>query len=145
VTNLKTFLVAIALMAVTGVAASKMVAAAPVSSASVSFSASQVAAGQKVFEQSCAQCHGANLQGVSAPALSGANFKASVASTRPTVGDLFQYITQNMPLGNPASLSHDQYASIMAFVLSKNGFKAGGAPLTFDSASKSDAKIVKGQ
>jgi polar amino acid transport system substrate-binding protein len=79
------------------------------------------------------------------PALSGAMFRASVASTRPTVGALFQFITQNMPLGNPESLSHDQYVSIMAFVLSKNGFKAGGAPLTFEGASKSDAKIVKGQ
>ncbi len=67
------------------------------------------------------------------------------ASTRPTVGALFQYITQNMPMDNPAGLSHDQYVAIMAFILSKNGFKAAGAPLTFEGASKSNTKIVKGK
>ena len=42
-------------------------------------------------------------------------------------------------------LSHDQYVSIMAFILSKNGFKAAGAPLTFAGAYKSNTKTVKGK
>jgi len=143
-TNAKLFLVALALAAFSGVAVSNTKAAAAAASASVTFSAQQTVAGQKAYGQSCAQCHGAALQGGAGPALTGASFQAQTSSTTPTVGALFTYITKNMPLTAPGSLSHDQYVSILAFVLSKNGYKAGGAPLTFQSATSSTAKVIKG-
>jgi polar amino acid transport system substrate-binding protein len=44
-----------------------------------------------------------------------------------------------MPLNAPASLTHDQYVSIMAFILSKNGYHPGSSALTFSGASNSSA------
>jgi polar amino acid transport system substrate-binding protein len=143
VTNSKTILAALALAVFTAVAASKVVAASSdtpaTTTATVTFTAAQVAAGQKQFTQSCVMCHGANLQGISGPALTGSDFAAAMS----TVGTTLTYISENMPLTAPGSLSHDQYTSVLAFLLSKNGFKAGGDPLTFDAALKSDVKIVK--
>jgi mono/diheme cytochrome c family protein len=110
--------------------------------AAVSFTASQASSGEKEFETSCATCHGEHLEGGAGPALSGPNFKTLSTKVKATVGDVFGYMTTNMPMNAPASLSHDQYVNIMAFILSKNGYTAGGTPLTYDQAEKSSAKVV---
>ena len=46
----------------------------PGSGASAPYTPAQVATGKSLFAQKCASCHGAALQGVSAPALTGAAF-----------------------------------------------------------------------
>ncbi len=88
-------------------------------------------------------CHGASLEGGAGPALTGPNFKTLSTKVHASVSDIFTYMTTNMPMNAPASLSHDQYVNVMAFILSKNGYKAGGSPLSFSSATKSKAPIVK--
>ena len=47
-------------------------ASQPASVGSAPYTLQQVAAGAKAYATSCASCHGAQLQGVSAPALTGA-------------------------------------------------------------------------
>jgi mono/diheme cytochrome c family protein len=113
------------------------------SSSSVSFSAAQVSAGSKAFQQNCSTCHGTNLEGGAGPALSGPNFQTLNNKVHAKVGDIFTYMTTNMPLNAPASLTHDQYTTIMAFILSKNGYHPGGSPLTYSSALNSKAPITK--
>jgi mono/diheme cytochrome c family protein len=81
--------------------------------ASAPYTLAQASAGAKVFAQSCASCHGANLQGVSAPALTGASF----AHANLSISQLRTIVTTQMPLGAPGSLSPEQYASVMAFLL----------------------------
>ncbi len=110
---------------------------------SVSFTARQVSAGRANFARSCAQCHGANLQGGAGPALSGPTFKTLSSKVHANVSDVFGYMTSNMPMNAPASLSHDQYVAIMAYILSKNGYKAGNSALTYGGATSSTARIVK--
>jgi mono/diheme cytochrome c family protein len=84
----------------------------------------QAARGAPLFQQSCASCHGAALTGLGeAPALIGAQFIGDFNGL--TVGDLFVRIRTTMPLSNPGSLTRDEYAALLAFVLKSNGYKAG--------------------
>jgi mono/diheme cytochrome c family protein len=80
---------------------------------SAPFTAAQARAGATLYKQQCAACHGANLQGVSAPALTGPGF----ANSHLNLTQVRSIVTTQMPLGAPGSLKPDQYASIMAFLL----------------------------
>lgn len=112
-------------------------------STGISFTSSQATAGHKQFTQSCAQCHGERLEGGAGPALTGPNFETLSKKVGARVGDVFTYMSTNMPLNEPASLSHDQYVKIMAYILSKNGYKPGKTPLTYAKAENSKADIIK--
>jgi mono/diheme cytochrome c family protein len=109
----------------------------------VSFTAAQVSAGASTFAAKCSSCHGTQLEGGAGPALSGPNFKTLSSKVKADVSDIFGYMTTNMPMNAPASLSHTEYVNVMAFILSKNGYHAGGPALTFAGASNSKASIVK--
>lgn len=111
--------------------------------AAVGFTASQSTAGEKQYATSCAMCHGERLEGGAGPALTGPNFKTLSSKVKATVGDIFGYMTTNMPMNAPASLSHDQYVDVMAFILSKNGYRPGTSKLTYAVAERSTAKIVR--
>lgn len=117
--------------------------AATGASSTISFTSSQMTRGEKQFAQSCSTCHGEHLEGGAGPALTGPTFETLSKKVGANVGDIFTYMTTNMPLNEPASLSHDQYVSIMAFILSRNGYKAGGKALTFANAQQSKAPIIK--
>ncbi len=87
------------------------------------------------YEAKCAMCHGANMEGQSGPTLLGPTF----TSHYETVGDLMQFVVQNMPKDNPGTLSHEDYVNILAFILLKNGWPSGNEALTFGTASASKA------
>lgn len=106
------------------------------------FTSSQAAAGGKIYAATCASCHGEQLEGGVGPALSGQNLRTLAKNTKLTVGDLFQFMALQMPLNNPASLKHDQYAALMAYVLKFNGYPAGSHQLTYDEAMKSRVPIT---
>ena len=82
----------------------------------------QVAQGAEVYAQQCANCHGANLQGLSAPALTGPAFGHSHLNG----AQLRTVVTQSMPLTAPGSLTPGDYAAVMAFLLSYDCVQAGG-------------------
>ncbi len=104
------------------------------------YTASQATAGHATFEAHCSMCHGKNLQGISGPALIGQGFAS--AANNYTVAAIFDELSQQMPAGAPGSLSHKDYANIMAFILSKNGYPAGSTALTYAAAGASTAKLV---
>jgi alcohol dehydrogenase (cytochrome c) len=97
-------------------------ASLPKSTGSAPYTTQQVAQGSEVYAQSCALCHGANLQGLSAPALTGAGFGHSHL----TAAQLRGVVTQTMPLTAPGSLKPDDYAAVMAFLLSYDCVPASG-------------------
>ena len=105
-----------------------------VSASLVSYTAAQARAGSKVYAQNCISCHGANLQGVAAPAVAGKEFLAQVTGNGWAVADLRNLVVQQMPLSNPGSLSSKQYADVMAFLLASNCYAAGSTafPTTDD-------------
>lgn len=92
----------------------------------ISFTAAQAANGAKAYAQNCASCHGATLMGVSAPPLAG---KTSGIAQQSLV-EVYEYVSQQMPMTAPGSLSKTQYVSVLAYLLQKNGRKPGHKPLT---------------
>lgn len=104
------------------------------------FTSTQADSGKIKFLTYCAMCHGPNLLGRSGPALRGPNFASAKADFH--VGDVFTIVAQNMPATAPATLTHDDYVEIMAFLLLQNGYPAGENALTFDDATKSKVKLL---
>ncbi|MGH7051375.1 MAG: c-type cytochrome [Acetobacteraceae bacterium] len=128
---------AAALLAVAYGGAAEATAAGP--PPAPSYTAAQAEQGATAFENDCAQCHGANLEGYSGPALTGAAFANAYGSLSALLG----FISQNMPFDSPGSLSHDDYVAIVAFILSRNGAAPGATPLTFQAAMASKTPIWK--
>ncbi len=90
--------------------------------------ADQAAKGAGLYETSCAECHGPELEGgETAPALAGPDFRW--AWNGRSVGELFESIRISMPEGRPQSMTRTEKASVLAFMLSENGFPAGAAEL----------------
>ena len=88
----------------------------------------QAAKGAGLYETSCAECHGPELEGgETAPALAGPDFRW--AWNGRSVGELFESIRISMPEGRPRSMTRTEKASVLAFMLSENGFPAGAAEL----------------
>jgi polar amino acid transport system substrate-binding protein len=84
-------------------------------------------AGNTVFANRCAKCHGANGQGVTAPAIIGTS--ASLQKYNTAQG-LLNFIDTTMPFDAPGSLSHQEYLQVLCFLLVKNNFASGS--VTFD-------------
>jgi mono/diheme cytochrome c family protein len=95
----------------------------------------QATQGSSLYASKCAMCHGASLEGGAGPPLTGENLTTLGEKTHLSVGDMFTYITTNMPMNAPASLSKDEYVKIMAYILKYNGYPAGSKPMTYASAA----------
>jgi hypothetical protein len=67
---------------------------------------------------------------VFAPALSGQTFAARWKGQ--PIGELFTILKATMPQGLPRSLPDDEYAAIVAYLLSMNGYPDGQRELTSD-------------
>jgi mono/diheme cytochrome c family protein len=88
----------------------------------------QAKAGEPLYAQHCASCHGADMTGGEmAPGLSGGDFSSNWNDL--TLGDLFERIRISMPQNAPGSLSREQNASILSFILKKGGAPAGTTAL----------------
>jgi S-disulfanyl-L-cysteine oxidoreductase SoxD len=84
----------------------------------------QAKRGEALYSQNCARCHGPDLTGgETAPALASPDFKSNWSGL--SVDDLFERIKISMPQDNPGSLSRQQTADTLAFILSRGGFPAG--------------------
>ena len=97
------------------------------------FTAAQVNDGREAYAGACAYCHLPDLAGTNdAPALGGAAFVG--AWGKRTTAQLFSKIHLTMPLGAGGSLTEKQTSDIVAFILERNGAKAGTTPLTSKTA-----------
>lgn len=103
----------------------------------VSFTSTQALEGAKTYAAQCSRCHGANLEGVSAPALRGSG--SGLASIN--VSEAYKFISTQMPAGNPGSLSTTEYTNVLAFILTRNGHTAGKTSLTPALAKASKIKV----
>jgi PQQ-dependent dehydrogenase (methanol/ethanol family) len=96
-----------------------------------SYTSAQASRGATVYTQYCAECHGANLQGESGPALSGQVLRAAYGAG--TAAQLYDFISRQMPQNSPGSLSQAQYLDVTAYILSRNGFPSGNTALNIAS------------
>lgn len=96
------------------------------------YSDGQAAHGAAFYQSACASCHGDKLQGKGqTPALMGSDFTMNWNGM--TVGDLFDKIQTSMPADKPGSLSREQNATLVAYLLSANQFPSGAAELSSDA------------
>jgi PQQ-dependent dehydrogenase (methanol/ethanol family) len=95
------------------------------------FSTEQVATGRWEYSQKCAVCHGAELQGTGAPALKGNTF--NLQWNGKTLKNFYDYVHDQMPLGQAGALSGQEYADIVAYIAAQNGVLAGNEKFTPDS------------
>ena len=93
------------------------------------YAEAQAARGQALYDEHCIVCHGAQLQGAAAAALSGATFRTRWVDGQHTLDDLFYIVRTQMPYSEPGKLNRQQYIDIIAYVLKTNGFPAGESEL----------------
>jgi mono/diheme cytochrome c family protein len=92
------------------------------------YTVEQADRGAGVYAQRCGACHGAALNGTGeAPPLIGGEFVSHWDTM--TVGDLYDRVRTTMPQNDPQSLTREEYADVLAFLLKNNGFPAGSQPL----------------
>ena len=93
------------------------------------YTAEQARRGGMLAADRCVACHGDRLAGgESAPPLAGDQFNATWEGVM--LSDLFDRIRMTMPLESPGSLSRQQTADILAYMLSVGSFPAGTAMAT---------------
>ena len=101
------------------------------------FTAAQATAGHQAFDANCAPCHLADLTGTNdAPALTGAPFMG--AWGKRTTAQLYSKIATTMPAGAGGSLSQQQYTDIVAYILDRNGARAGTSAFSPTTATQID-------
>lgn len=82
------------------------------------FTELQVSAGQQVYDVSCKTCHDMRFYRDALRSWNG----------RPLI-EFWYSILGEMPADNPGSLFEDEYTDVIAYILSENGFPAGGMTL----------------
>jgi mono/diheme cytochrome c family protein len=88
------------------------------------YSASQAKRGESLYLDRCVTCHGESLEGSDeAAALSGK--QALVTYDGKPLSDLFVKIARDMPDDDPGSLSPDETADVLAYILKYDKFPAG--------------------
>ncbi len=88
----------------------------------------QAQRGAPLYQQSCAECHGPDMSGGEmSPGLVGGEFVWNWNGL--SVGDLFERLRVSMPQGEPGSVSRQEKADILAFLLEANDFPAGDTEL----------------
>jgi mono/diheme cytochrome c family protein len=99
----------------------------PRSIASGVYSASQAERGGALYRSKCGDCHGKAMDGLVGPPLAGDGFLANW-SARP-LADLVDRIQRTMPFERPGSLSRQESADLLAYILQAGKFPAGPAEL----------------
>lgn len=89
------------------------------------YTTAQATRGKDVFRNTCGNCH-------SSSQFIGPSFEVVWAGR--AVFDLFDQLRGTMPLDNPGGLSRQEYAAVIAYILTLNDFPAGETPLPDDDA-----------
>lgn len=106
-----------------------------------SYTGAQAEAGRSVYARSCAACHGADLQGGTAGAVAGTDFRVKWSAPERSLDELFTLIRTTMPRGREGSLAADEYLTVTAYLLERNGVIAGDRPLTADRTALASARL----
>ena len=104
------------------------------------YTAEQAERGKPLYAEQCASCHGDNLEGSGPmPPLAGPDFQTNWSAK--TVGELFEKTHSTMPATAPGTLTADQAADVVAFMLSVGKYPAGTTPLPTAAAELAQITI----
>lgn len=92
------------------------------------YSEAQAGRGEAIYNEKCSKCHGPDGTGGDAPELVGGGFMSDWDGL--TMAQLFDRTRSSMPQDNPQSLARDEAATLLAYLLKKNGFPVGQADLS---------------
>lgn len=95
------------------------------------YTSAQADRGMSIYDGQCASCHELSR-------FKGKDF-ASAWTDKPLT-DLHTAV-KSMPMDNPGSLKPEEYADVLAYFLSINGYPAGQAELKGDDASIAAVKV----
>ena len=102
----------------------------------IQFTAAQVADGEAIYKETCQLCHGNRLSnGQFGTPLKGSFFRNNWKGK--TLGELVLHTYNEMPPDNKQSLSMQQYANVVAFILSNNDIAPGDTAMSPDTDSLS--------
>jgi len=105
------------------------------------FSAEQAKRGEASANRNCARCHNADLTGgQDGPSLVGRETLEAWSAL--TLGDVFDRIRTTMPADAPQTLSAQETADILAYVLSLNKCPPGEKDLPSDTAALGQVRIT---
>ncbi len=105
------------------------------------YTAAQADRGKAVYAMNCVGCHGEKLEGGTAgPTLSGPDFISGYKDG--SAGALYTKMSQDMPSSAPGSLMPQEYADVMAYVLSVNKYPAGQTEIPKDGTGLKDVKMA---
>jgi S-disulfanyl-L-cysteine oxidoreductase SoxD len=106
------------------------------------YTAEQSTRGEALYQDKCSSCHGDDLSGGGfAPALVGDPFFEHWSAKK--LSDLSSEIKDTMPADKAGSLTADNTADVLAYLLKANGLPAGAAPLSTDAAVLAQVSIAK--
>jgi mono/diheme cytochrome c family protein len=108
------------------------VIAATASLPPATYTAEQAARGTSVYLETCARCHPPGQ-------LDGENFAAGWHQARAST--LFTTLRNTMPQDRPGSLTDEQYADVIAYMLQRNRVPAGTIALTTDTVALRQLRI----
>lgn len=96
------------------------------------YSPAQAKRGQALYTKACASCHRDTLEGHGpTPSLAGPEFRDRWDGE--SLDDLFEKTQASMPADHPGTLSREENAAILAFILRCNEFPAGEKDLRTES------------
>src|SRR5262250_1036091 len=93
----------------------------------------QAMRGQTLYQKRCSACHGANLAGRTGPPLSGDDFLSNW-DAHPLL-DLANKILKTMPKDDSDSLTPQESADLLAYILQASKFPSGRADLILNEES----------
>jgi len=96
------------------------------------YTKAQAERGRALYDATCAECHGAKLEGGTSTPLKGPQFIASWGKPALTLDDFYYIVRKTMPKEVPGSLPRESYTDIVAFILQQNGLPDGDKQLTPD-------------
>jgi len=102
----------------------------------------QAKRGEKVYTENCGTCHGPKLTGTDTggPTLTGADFINGWKDM--SLGALLNKVNMDMPSNAPGTLTPEQYADVLAYVLSVNKYPAGQKELPTDAVVLKPVKMA---
>jgi mono/diheme cytochrome c family protein len=104
---------------------------------SLSFTQEQADAGRSAYRDTCQVCHGSTLaNGQFGTPLKGSFFREKWKGK--SVGELQQFMFEKMPPDKVMSLTPEQSANLLAFILSRNDLMPGTEPLSGDYNSQTN-------